>query len=102
MQLSENSNDKVVELLEANIERIDWISLSANTNPKVIHILEKNQDKINWTYLSSNSIIFELDYQKMSIDKINIILKDLMVKCWHPLRIIKMLEQGIVIEDIFC
>jgi hypothetical protein len=40
--LAENKSDKIVYILEKNLDKLDWWSLSKNEN--VIHILEKNLD----------------------------------------------------------
>jgi hypothetical protein len=34
-------------------------------NPNAIQLLEKNLDKVNWRYLSKNPNIFEYDYKAM-------------------------------------
>ena len=57
--LSKNPNDKAIELLKQNQDKINWDSLSENTNEKVLELLKQNQDKINWDSLSANPIIFE-------------------------------------------
>lgn len=36
-------------------------------NPNAIDLLEKNIDKINWYFLSKNPSIFELDTNEMKI-----------------------------------
>ena len=41
-----------IDILEKNLDKIDWACLSRN--PNAIHLLEKNQDKINWNWLSKN------------------------------------------------
>ena len=44
--LSKNPN--AVELLERNIDKINWYNLS--DNPNAIHLLERNMDKIDWIF----------------------------------------------------
>jgi hypothetical protein len=63
-------------------------------NPNAINLLEKNIDKIDWYYLSQNPNIFELDNIEMSENRIKIILEELIKNVWHPKRIIKYLELG--------
>ena len=43
--LSANPSDLALDLLEVNIDKIDWVKLSRN--PNAIHLLEANLDKIN-------------------------------------------------------
>ena len=52
--LSENPNDKAIELLIQNQEKIDWYYLSGNPNDKAIELLLKNPGKINWNMLLEN------------------------------------------------
>jgi len=52
--LSENPN--AIHILEKNLDKIVWTKLSQN--PNAIHILEKNIDKIDWYFLSKNLNIF--------------------------------------------
>jgi hypothetical protein len=56
-------NPNAGQLLEQNIDQIDWENLSSNSSPRAIRILEQHilhplhslhSDKINWSYLSSN------------------------------------------------
>jgi hypothetical protein len=72
-------------------------SLSDNSN--AIHLLEQNIDKIDWNFLTGNPNIFELDYIKMSENKIKIILEELMKNVWHSKRIIRYLELGRDLDD---
>ena len=50
--ISSNPNPNVIELLEANPDKINWSMLSAN--PNGIPLLKSNPDKINWANLSAN------------------------------------------------
>jgi hypothetical protein len=93
--LSRNPN--VIHYLEQNKDKINWDMLSFN--PNAIHYLEQNLDKISWYNLSKNPNIFELDYIKMSENKIKIILEELMKNVWHPKRIIRYLELGGNLDD---
>ena len=114
--LSQNPN--VISLLEQNFDKINWNGLSRN--PNAIHLLEKNMDKINWMYLSrnlnaipllennvdnicwnwfsKNPNIFELDYGFLK-GRMDIIREELMMKAWHPSRVMKWLEAGLDMED---
>jgi hypothetical protein len=53
--LSENPNDKAIELLRKNLKRIDWYCLAENPNDKAIELLLENPDKIYWYWFSSNT-----------------------------------------------
>jgi hypothetical protein len=72
-------------------KKINWCGLSSN--PYAIHLLEQNQNKINWLYLSENPEIFEYDYVKMK-NTTGVFKEELMMKAWHPTRVIQWLEQG--------
>lgn len=50
--LSLNTNDRVLDELEKNKDKINWDNLSKNTSPRAITLLEQNQNKINWDNLS--------------------------------------------------
>jgi hypothetical protein len=52
ISLSENKNPYAINILEKNIDKIDWWNLSRNKN--AICILEKNIDKIDWWNFSRN------------------------------------------------
>ena len=47
-------NPNAGQLLEQNIDNIDWENLSSNPSPRAIRILEQHLDKVDWSYLSSN------------------------------------------------
>ena len=62
-----SANSSAIHLLEANPNKINWTQLSAN--PNAIHLLEANPDKINWKYLSDNlNAIHLLEANKHKID----------------------------------
>ena len=110
-ELSLNEHNDAVELLEANIDKINWKNLSKNKNPKALKLLEENihllddweelsfnpvaidilkkyPNKIEWYALSMNESIFELDYQY--IKKHNEALhKELIEFFWNPMRLHK-------------
>jgi len=51
-----SSNEKAIELLKENIDKVHWGNLSGNTG--AMEILKDNQDKINWMRFSGNKSIF--------------------------------------------
>jgi hypothetical protein len=66
--LCNHSDIYTMNILENNLDKIDWCYLSEN--PNAIHILEKNIDKINWNFLCSNNYNAHL-LLKNNFDKIN-------------------------------
>ena len=62
-----SSNINAIQLLEQNVDVIDWNHLSSNTN--AISILEKNIHNINWYALSGN--INAIPLLEKHIEKIN-------------------------------
>ncbi len=56
---SKNPNPKALELLKANLDKINWEWLSRNPNPEAIELLKANQENINWKEFSANPAIFE-------------------------------------------
>ena len=78
------------------MDKINWMYLSRNLN--AIPLLEKNLDKINLIYLSINPNIFEFDYGFLK-GRMDIIREELMMKAWHPSRVMKWLEVGLDMED---
>ena len=86
--LSKNPN--AIDLLEQNLDKINWRYLSMNKNPNVIHLLEQNQDKISWTWLSTNPNIFEIDYEAMKQRLFDTGLAEKLVKkVFNPQRLFK-------------
>ena len=86
MKLSSNKNDKAIKLLKQNQDKIDWYYLSSNENDKAIELLKQNQDKINWRIFSSNKYIFELDYNKIK-ENFQILGNEILEKALDPDRI---------------
>ena len=70
-QLSKNTSTKAIDILEKHLDLIDWTELSKNTNPKAIEILARNQDKINWNYLSGNETEEAILLLRDNLDKVN-------------------------------
>jgi hypothetical protein len=62
-------NTHAGQLLEKNIDKIDWENLSSNSCPRVIRILEQHTGKVDWSYLSANS--GAVDILKKNQDKIH-------------------------------
>ena len=50
--LSGNENESAIEILQDNLDKIDWDVLSSN--PSALCIIEKNLEKIDWSILSRN------------------------------------------------
>lgn len=78
-------------------------------------MIKKNPDKIEWllklldsfgcdeslfTQLLTKNNIVTLDFQKMSIERTNIIREELMMKVWHPNNVEKWLNSGFTIDDL--
>lgn len=96
-------NENAIDLIEKymsneNNTAISWIGLSQNKN--AIHILEKNQNKIDWCQFSINPSIFEYNYKRLTVERINILREELMQKTLHPSKIQYWLENGMCIEDL--
>jgi hypothetical protein len=70
-KLSKNKN--AIELLKANLNKIDWHQLSRN--PAAIELLKDNYDKINWDNLSRNPAAIEL-LRKNKINQLDAIIKE--------------------------
>lgn len=46
-ELSLNSNDRAIKLLQENQDKVYWYNLSSNTNNRAIKLLLENKDKID-------------------------------------------------------
>lgn len=57
-QISSQTCDAAIQILEKNLDKVDWNKLSSN--PAALHILENNPDKISWYHLSHNFGAFRL------------------------------------------
>ena len=79
------------------------------------NIIQENPDKIRWifklfdslysdenlyTEILDNIDIITLDYQKMSIERTNLIREELMMKVWHPSNVERWLNSGFTIDDL--
>ena len=76
--------------------------ITFNKNPYTLKILERNPPRLKdtWKLLSANTILFELDYQRMAIDRSNSIRQELMEKVWHPNRLKKLGYFDVIINEI--
>jgi hypothetical protein len=92
---SSNTNPIAIKMLEENPDKIDWRNLSRNSS--AIHLLEANQSKVCYDTILQNDNIYQYDYAEMKL-RMDILRKEMMIKVWHPLRVIKWLEAGC--EDI--
>jgi len=126
--LSANSNNKAVELLLQNQDKINWYMFSFNPNDKAIQFLDKNIDKIKYYHLienknhnvinllknfyinelntvryyskiHSNPIIFEIDYKAMKINNQNM-YEELIKEVMKPSRVFKNPDYD-YIEELF-
>jgi hypothetical protein len=70
--LSENPN--AIDLLENNLNEVDWGWLSSN--PNAIHILENNLDKVDWELLSDNPSANAINLLKERIKYENLLEDD--------------------------
>ena len=70
-----------------------------SSNPNAINIIEKNKNKINYRLLSENPSIFELDYDYLD-KRCNIFKEELIKKTLHPSKIMKLLNNGIELEEL--
>jgi hypothetical protein len=61
-------NNKNMNYILQNYDKIDWKGLSGNTHPTAIKLLENNQDKINWHGISHNENAIHI--LEKNIDKI--------------------------------
>jgi hypothetical protein len=50
--LSSNPHPCAIDMLEKNVENVNWHRLSPN--PSAISLIENHLDKVNWQYLSRN------------------------------------------------
>jgi hypothetical protein len=83
-------NSEAIDLLKANPDKIDWGWLPCNTNPKVIELMESNIDKLYGTTLSMNPyalhLLAPLDYLTMK-ETMQPFCKELVEYVLHPVRI---------------
>jgi len=118
--LSRNSN--AIEILEDNLDKINWYLLGTNRNSNIntLNLIKKNQNKIDWydTYnyknqnqyennnylslsLSLNPSIFELDYEKMRLNNQEF-YEELIKQVMKPSRIFKYMKEDYdYIEELF-
>ena len=120
-QLCLNEDKRAIELLKINKNKIAWDMLSSN--PNAIELLEKNMDLIDWNYLSSNPnamnllrdnpqmivwykfslnpSIFQLDYEQMALNFLDL-QEEILKEVLKPSRVFRNLElYGYDIDDMF-
>jgi len=97
-------NPYAIDLIEAYMARKDivpvvsWLGLSQNRN--AIHILEKNKNKIDWRLFSLNPSIFQPNYKRLTVERMNVLREDLMQKTLHPSKIQYWLDNGMSLDDL--
>ena len=87
--LSKNPN--AIQLLEQNLDKINWSKLSMN--PNAIHLLEQNPDKICWSWVLTNPSIFEYDYLSMKKNMCKL-KQELVEVVMNPINYSKFKEWG--------
>lgn len=94
-------NPAAIDLLEKNIECVDYEYLSRN--PAAMNLLEKNKDNIDkWKalYLFTNPSIFIYDYEAMSASR-SALREEIIRAALHPKRVAYYLSTGVVLDDIY-
>jgi len=119
-----SKNEKAISILQDNLDKVEWGSFSSNPSAIniLLHIIKeekeynkkvKNQEEINtkdYKYfdyfnkidyggLSRNPEIFELDKKGLK-ERCDIYREELMKKTMHPLRIQKLLDMVIDLDDL--
>jgi hypothetical protein len=106
-----NPNPKVVEywkslgMYDTTWPDMDWGYMFKNPHPEAIKIVKENSQKFESLYnnihtgeIFSNPAIFELDYEKIRIRKLEL-HQELMRVYLHPSRIKKWIDSGMELED---
>ena len=102
---SMNTIQAAVDFLIKNPDKIEWNWFSMNDNPAAIEFTIKYYpNKINYNTLAINPILFELDYQAMSLARVRIIEEELCHKAVLDPRRVKVwlddfLERGGELKD---
>jgi hypothetical protein len=115
-----SENPYAIDILLKNQDRINWGSFNKNphpkaveliieqnkiiwetflTNPTAIEIIKRNKDMIT-SAIWENPEIFEIDYEAMAKQRMDLLREELMMKTLHPSRIEKWLEAGLSIDDL--
>jgi hypothetical protein len=86
-----SGNSNAIELLNANLAKIDWriLSKKSNTINLLIESPKRNMDKINWSNISSNPTY---DYQKIKKD-FEELGEEIIAKALHPKRIFRLIAE---------
>ena len=84
-------NKNAINILQNNLDKINWPNLSINEN--AIGILRDNLDNVNWDMVSQNKNIssFLLDYNLMKTN-MHSFLKELVAYVFNPTRLLKLCE----------
>ena len=84
--------EEYIDDLIGILRRYFWKSLCENENEKAIELLKSNQDKIDWWRLSKNPRIFELDTQKMK-SRCAPFAQELAAYVYSPSRLMRLCEK---------
>ena len=84
--------EEYIDDLIGILRRGFWESLCENENEKAIELLKSNQDKIDWKRLSRNPEIFELDTQKMK-SRCAPFAQELAAYVYSPSRLMRLCEK---------
>ena len=118
-----SKNPAAIDVLLRYPYRIAWATFSENTHPLAIQHMRKNKSKIYWEgllgnrgaidlikemmvttpineYILFNPSLFEVDYKRMSEERIRLLREELMMKSLHPSRIQRLIELGCDIDDL--
>jgi len=68
-------------------------------NANAIDLLKENLDNIDWVWINNNYSIFELDYEKMKLNKVHMKLEEELIKeVMKPSRVFKNYDY---LEELF-
>jgi hypothetical protein len=98
VEFSKNTHPLAIEHIRKNLDKVDWVSL--NMNPSAIEILKENQDKIIGYWISYNPAIFEYNYLKMALERMDILRDELLSISLHPSRVIALMKQGFTLAEL--
>ena len=96
--LNFNPAPEAVELLKCNPDKIVWKYFAKN--PTAIQMLKENKEYITDQYIWENPAIFEIDYETMAKQRMDVLREELMMVTLHPSRIEKWLDAGLSIDDL--
>jgi len=116
-------NPAAIDILLRYPYNITWTTFSENPHPLAIKHMRANKDKIYWEgllgnpgamdlikemsetkhineYIWFNPSLFEVDYIRMTEQRMSILREELMMKTLHPSRIQRLIELGCDIDDL--